>query len=160
MFGKYGTLIDYCTVRGPVFRHTYSLYAVEDGLELSIRPEVLCTMKGFRSDGPLFEKANVNYIEAPVLAKAAFLLNLPVVSSALVGPAVGFSMEPKFLNSNGDETAGLDLTFFDYGVVFGAGVETVFGLDIDARFNPELMDINDNYVKNRTISLMTSYGLC
>ena len=142
---------------------TYPLSAAEGGFSLSLRPEVLFTMKGYRDAND--NKIDINTIEAPILAKAAVPMNLPVVPYLLLGAAPGFSIDTTVTNEDGDDITDaylLDFNSVFLGAVFGAGVETEMGLDIDVRFNMGLLNIidsDDNYMKNRTIAVMASYQL-
>ncbi|MGE0073875.1 MAG: porin family protein [Sphaerochaetaceae bacterium] len=168
----------------------YDFYAIENIVDFSAQTGVYFMMNGFRSDvnlvgapgpSPFTEETptnfNLNYIQVPVLLKASFPLNLPVKPFALVGASAGYLIT-KSVEASDDLSEAEDgyftaavsdpyedkLSNFDFGLVFGAGVDLDMGLSIDARFNLGLMNIDedasgDDYTKNRSITLMVSYNI-
>lgn len=153
----------------------YPLYAIEDMVDLAVQPGLFYMFKGFRlkNDSQTF-KFNSDYLEVPILVKAEFsMVDLPVEPYALLGPAVGISVIKKsgLYDTDGDlvegtETTGDDLNIknLDFGLVIGGGVNVNEEISVDLRFNIGLANIiedgdADNYMRNRSISLMASYGL-
>jgi len=175
-------------ITGGVFGE-YDFYSIENIVDLSAQSGVYFVMNGFRSDvdltaapGTPFTEVtptefNLNYIQVPVLLKASFPLNLPVKPFALVGASAGYLITKSVGTSEDLNTTQEDyyngavvdpyeekLSNFDFGLVFGAGVDLDMGLSIDARFNLGLMNIDqdatgDDYTKTRSITLMASYNI-
>jgi len=155
----------------------YAFYAIENVVDFSVQPGVYFAMKGFRTEledfGDAKMEVNMNYIEVPVLLKATFDFNLPVKPFVLVGPSVGYAITkeviiPETVPSPWNEgivaSYEEDTSNFDFGLVFGAGVDLDMGISIDARFNLGLLNIDneatgDDYTKNRSVSLMVSYNI-
>lgn len=151
----------------------YAFYAVEDVVDFSVQPGVYYTQKGFRTVledyGNAEMDVNMDYVEMSVLLKSSFNLNLPVAPYILIGPSVGMvvvestKVEPSAVSAVGDGYLA-NQKDFDYGVVFGAGVDLDMGVSIDARFNLGLMNIDetatgDNFTKNRSVTVMASYNI-
>ncbi|WP_422480392.1 porin family protein [Pleomorphochaeta sp. DL1XJH-081] len=146
----------------------YALYAVEDVMDLSAQFGLNYAMKGFRTESTSGDvKVNLDYIELPILVKAAFDLNLPVKPFALAGGYVGYAITQTYLVDDSEidgALLGQDNKDLDFGVTFGAGVDLDMGVSIDARFNLGLANIADEgsaleSMKNRSVSLMVSYNI-
>ncbi len=142
-------------VTGGIFG-TFSLIEIENTMDLSVRPEVLFVMKGYKDSND--NKVNFNTIEVPILVKTSILSGLSAAPYVMVGPTVGILLSADYDKISIDG----NIKPFDIGVVFGAGVETENGLGLDVRFNLGVSNIIDSdylHMKNRTISIMTSYSL-
>ncbi len=112
---------------------------------ITIQPEILYTMKGVRmeetvGDVTFSEKIYGDYVEIPLLLK----LRIPTGTISPVvfaGPAVGFKLKETF-EINGetvpDETL---LKSFDYGAIFGAGLDFGRHLMLDVRYSMGLQKV-------------------
>lgn len=145
----------------------YAFYSMENVMDLSAQLGVYYSQKGFRSTTPADITANYDYIEVPVLVKASIPLDIPVDPYLLVGGSVGMIVGNSFefdpANPTGSEVYEGYTKDLDYGLVFGAGVDLDMGVAVDARFNLGLANITENpgqeYMKNRSVSLMVSYNI-
>ena len=143
--------------------------AVEFGMSptLSIRPEVLYTQKGAKvSEGDDEFRFNTSYIEIPVLAKYAFPMQGSIRPHLLAGPALAFNTGCELeLEVSGDtesadcEDDGLEISSFDYGLMFGAGVD-IGAFNLGVRYDLGLSDIPDSDDadgKNQVLSFMAGF---
>jgi len=119
----------------------------------SLQPEVLYVQKGAKipvSEGEITGtlKANIDYIEIPLLFKYNLISGGPTVPSVYVGPFVGFNTKGEFvIKANGyEEREDIkdDLKSTEYGLVFGLGLTQNLGvlkLTLDARYDLGLSNI-------------------
>lgn len=138
---------------------------------LSIRPELLFTQKGGRTDVALEDgdSATINielaYFEFPVLAR----LTLPrgrlrPVLFAGLSPALRIGCDLQLVTSEGPLLASCDEADFtiirngDLGMVAGAGLEMIWveaALALEARYTGSLRSVIDGLdVRNRAYSLV------
>ncbi|MCR4396711.1 MAG: PorT family protein, partial [Candidatus Saccharicenans sp.] len=120
----------------------------------SIQPEVLYVQKGakisFSEEGITGTfKANIDYIEIPVLLKYNLVTGGLTRPSVYVGPYFGFNTSAKFvLSVTGypDQTEDIkdDIKNTEFGAVFGVGLTQKLGLfriTLDARYDLGLSNI-------------------
>lgn len=113
---------------------------------LSIQPEVLYSMKGYKEEASLTflgntysmtETVTLSYLEIPVLFK--YSLPVPVLKPSLfVGPSVGILLSAKAKTEvTGQPTQDIDIksstTSTDFGAVFGASAHVAV-VDLDVRY--------------------------
>jgi len=120
---------------------------------VSIQPEVLYSQLGAEdSEAGNTVKIKLDYIQVPVLAKFDFASPGPVAPNVYFGPYIGFNVNAEAEVSDGtaslsgdikDEIkdtdfgvvvgAGVDITKFNIGVRYGAGLTKVFEDDSDGK---------------------------
>ncbi|MBC3540436.1 porin family protein [Rufibacter sediminis] len=129
---------------------------------VSLRPEVQLSNKGFKidGDGDATVKAQVNYIDVPVLAR--------INANGLFfegGPTIGFKVSSKLKMKDGDNEASTSLDGIrtvDFGYAAGLGYELENGLGIGLRYNGGFSKISEDgegKVYNSNIQLALSYIL-
>lgn len=132
------------------------------GKKASLRPQILYSSKGFKSNSTS-ETVSVNYLHIPidlvfkseVGAGSFFIGGGGYFSNALNGKSGSESL--KF-----GSTAQSDLKESDYGVRVTTGYETEFGLGIVLFYEYGLANINpiSGYnLQNRTVGLTLQYAL-
>jgi hypothetical protein len=133
----------------------------------AVQPEVLFSMQGSKFDVEENLEMKLNYIEVPVLLKVGVGLAGPVKPHVLVGPSLGILLSAKAKWQDDGESVENDikdeLKSTDFRIVFGAGIDTMVGLSVDARWSmgmTTLDDAGDNRedFKNSVISLTVGYG--
>lgn len=141
----------------------------------AIQPEVFFTMKGAKSDETYSYKANLNYIEVPLLLKICFPTQSAIKPNLFVGPYAAIKQSFKYKAVIGDLSTEGDIEHTkssDFGVVFGAGID--FGLNflgrgkltIDGRYSMGLTTISDEEypdgtkvdVKNKVIAFLLGFS--
>ena len=136
----------------------------------SIQPELLYSQKGVKLEWFGAEAvAKLDYIEIPVLAK----LNIPIGAvkpNIFVGPAFAFNIVARGTVDVGGTTvvsgslkdAGADIEAFDFGLVFGGGVDFEVGsvlVTLDGRYTLGLTEVvKDVDIKNGVASIMAGIG--
>lgn len=118
----------------------------------SIQPEVLYVQKGAKISfsvegisGTL--KANIDYIEIPLLLKYNFISGGPLNPSVYFGPYFGFNTKAEFVIENeGEEREDIkdDIKNTEFGMVFGLGLTQKLGtikLTLDARYDLGISNI-------------------
>ncbi len=141
---------------------------------LSIQPEVLYSMKGYKQSGTITilstsysmsATANLNYLEIPVLIKYSF--PVPVLKPSLfVGPSMGILLSAKSkVDVTGQPTQESDIksstTSTDWGLVVGASAN-ILVVNVSARYTLGLTSLDkQNGLKmyNRVFSLMIGVPL-
>jgi hypothetical protein len=128
---------------------------------ISIRPEVLYTMKGTKFEVNSVEgTAKLDYVEVPVLLQYNLPLPGPISPSLFVGPALAFKLSAK-QEVNGTETDIDSVKSTDLGLVIGAGITLNNMLTVDVRYVLGLSSLDDSPLeedkKNQVISLMVGY---
>ncbi len=137
---------------------------------LSIQPEVLYSIKGFKLDlGALGSSTNTySYVDIPVLLK--FSLPVPVVKPFIfVGPSLSLLLSAKEKDESpiagrSGETDIKDVTNkTDFGVVAGAGIKlslVAVDLSIDARYAMGLskFDKSDAKIYHRVFAVYLGVG--
>ena len=125
--------------------------------EFAIQPEVLFSGQGAKSTvGNVVNKANLNYIQVPVLLQYMVGTGFRLET----GPQVGFLVSAK--EKAGDVTVDVKNSYkkTDFAWVFGAGYLTSSGVGFDARYNLGLSKINDDNhpkISNRVFSVGVFY---
>ncbi|MCX8160333.1 MAG: PorT family protein [Candidatus Saccharicenans sp.] len=125
---------------------------------LSIQPEVLYVQKGAKitiSEGEITGtlKANIDYLEIPLLLKFNLVSGGLTIPSIYAGPYVGFNTKAEFVIS----AAGMeqkedikdDIKNTEFGVTFGLGLTQKLGvlnLTLDARYDLGLSNILEETV--------------
>ena len=153
----------------------------------ALQPELLFTMAGTKYKYDEFSEYDyytlkLNYIQLPVLLK--FYIPMPgnVKPTIFAGPYGSYNVSDKYYNEwylpstvwgEGDYDGDISDDFmevqkFDYGVVFGIGVDFIIFSDkqltVDARYNLGLANVfdadplDDPDIKNGTISAMVGIG--
>lgn len=142
----------------------YNFHSNKRQVQLSIQPGIFYTMKGYRiyaSGGDM--KANLDYLEIPILLKAGIPLKGSANPYFLVGPSIGIHV----LNETIVETSGVTATVKndkrnDFGLVIGAGAALDNGISIDLRANFGFINIDettDDKNKNHSMALLVSYAI-
>jgi len=143
---------------------------------LSVRPEVLFTMKGMRLSNNVTvneeeveasQTIRINYVEVPLMVRVGLPVGPFADAGILIGPSVGFKLsESVKTERNGveiDSDANTDFaTSFDAGIA--AGAEYGSGpFAVEARYTYGLLDINedgddnDPSIKNGVFSITGAY---
>jgi hypothetical protein len=132
---------------------------------LAIQPEGLFSQKGANgSDEGVDGWIHLDYLEVPVLVQYALSESSSRTFNVFGGPSLGFNIKAKAGADVGDESVDEDISEdiekFDFGVVFGAGVN--FGrFTVDGRYTFGLSNINkdttDGKAKNRTLAFLAGY---
>lgn len=123
---------------------------------ISIQPEVLYTQKGFDASGTVFGQdinttTKLDYIEIPVLAKFSFAPG-PVTPHVYFGPYLGFNINAEVEAESGGQSGSenikdsvkdtdfgvvvggsIDISKFNFGVRYGAGLTKVAEDDSDGK---------------------------
>jgi hypothetical protein len=139
---------------------------------ISVQPEVLITQKKANSEkdlegGTWKYKLDLWYLEIPVLVKVAIPVESSLNPSVFAGPVVALKLSGKgkseFTEGVVDRVVG-GLESYDFGVIFGAGVEFTLGFfkkgkfTADVRYNLGLMKINtEKDIKTRAFTFMLGY---
>jgi Outer membrane protein beta-barrel domain len=144
----------------------YNAISLEIGIApwLAIQPEVTYLQKGGKISIPgnanATLKVNMNYLEAPLLAKFRFGKGA-LKGYALVGPSVGFALNGHIILKTNEENITESIRFdesytgdnqrdnrFDYSAVAGVGMQYKLGIGsivLDTRI---ALDMND-YTKRK-----------
>jgi Outer membrane protein beta-barrel domain len=136
------------------------------GGALAIQPEALFSQKGTSlEEAGVSAKIKIDYLDVPVLVKYSTAPSTSTGTSVhfFGGPSIGFKLDASASGSVGGETIDVDIDdddveSFDFGVVFGAGVQ--FGrVSIDGRYTFGLTNINNEdpdveKVKTRTLAVL------
>lgn len=133
----------------------------------SLQPEILYVQKGAKITAniegiDITLKANIDYIEIPLLLKYNLISGL-TIPSVYAGPFIGFNRKAEFVISapgypEEREDIKDDIKSTEYGLVFGVGLTQKLGLfrvTLDARYDLGLSNIFEgedgpNYIKTRT----------
>ena len=147
------------------------------GEVLAIRPEVVLSQKGARSQSEgLRFKANMDYVEVPLLLIARLPTTGPVRPYALAGPVVSLESRCKIELEGINGTVEDDCGSFgqgrfiregvDFGAALGGGVELARNRLLflaDARYTLGITDINGSpglpTFKNRALTFSAGVGL-
>ncbi len=140
----------------------------------ALQPEIHYTQKGVKfSDEGGDATLKLDYFEIPVLGR----LNFPTSSGdmafhLLAGPAFAFKASCKATVSGGGSefssdcdnlTEGNDFKSFDWGVMFGGGLDFKMSqhmLTLGVRYNMGMTDVADQTsAKNRVLSFLLGIGL-
>jgi len=134
---------------------------------ISIQPEVLYSVKGYKLDVPGISSTTgtYSYIDIPVLVKF-YLLPLPVFKPFFfAGPSFGLLMSAKekkdntFLSTSSEADVKDITTGTDIGLVIGVGAKLsllVIDLTVDARYNMGLSTLDKSgitKVYNRVVAV-------
>ncbi len=139
---------------------------------IAVQPEVLITQKRANSEkdvegGKWTYKLDLWYLEVPVLVKVALPVQSNLNPSVFAGPVVALKLSGKgdseFTEGVVDKVVG-GLESYDFGVIFGAGVEFTLGFfqkgkfTADVRYNLGLTKINtEKDIKTRAFTFMLGY---
>jgi hypothetical protein len=147
---------------------------------LSLQPELLYTMKGYRQIRTSFPTSstnfiptwNISYLEIPVLLK----LNIPSSSFGIIkpnvfaGPEVAFRLTAKVKDQvMGQPPQGYDvpnINSTDFGIIFGTGADInlpIMTLMLDIRYDLGIRNPygsqNSSAIVNRVISFNAGIGI-
>lgn len=142
---------------------------------LALQPELTYIQKGFKR---YFSETNdyvykLNYVDVSALLKAGFeMKNEKINGYGIAGPYLGVSGNGKRKNLYDNEVQDLDydsgvpLDRYDYGVLFGGGIEilsNIGALVVDLRYNLGLSGINkydlaDGNIHNHGIIISVGYA--
>ncbi len=138
---------------------------------LGIRPEVLYSMKGYKSELDFLEttvksKFNLSYLEIPVLLQYTLPMEGSFKPNVFIGPALGIKLSAKDKVEEGpvgeEERDIENIRSTDFGLVLGAGAVLNDKITFDVRYNlglTSIFDIPDFDVKNQLISIMLGFSL-
>lgn len=120
----------------------------------SLQPEVLYVQKGSKISATIEDisftlKANIDYIEIPLLLKYNLISAGPIVPSIYAGPFVGFNTKAEFVMTaagypESREDIKDDIKNTEFGVAFGVGLTNKLGIvkiTLDARYDLGLSNI-------------------
>lgn len=99
---------------------------------ISVQPEVLYSMKGFKDKNNSDNRINLSYIDVPVLVKVA------TGATGLffeAGPQVGFLATAKIKDSSSSADVKDGFHTVDFGYAAGLGFQTESGAMIGLRYN-------------------------
>ncbi len=108
---------------------------------ITIQPGVFYAQKGAKiSEGGIENTTRLDYIEVPVVAKFAFILDNPMLTPHVYfGPYVGLNMNAEREISGGDNSGTVDIEDevkgTDFGVVVGAGAD-ITKFNVGVRYWP------------------------
>jgi len=142
---------------------------------ISLEAGLMADTKGFKWETdmfgtPLTTKANLLYVDLPVLLKAGLSLG-PVRVFGAAGPYIGYGITGKIKAEAGGESESLDVEWgdadesdfkrMDYGAKFGVGAEAM-GFTFGAYYALGLANISPttdggSKVNNRVISISVGY---
>lgn len=150
-------------------------YSINDWVAL--QGELLYSQKGAESNQmilglPVDVTGKLDYIEIPVLAKLTIPTNTILTPNIFIGPAFSFLVSANVkAESMGvtiiDEDTKDNQESFDFGMVFGGGVDVKVGtgkLTADVRYVLGLLNVDDPPIgeapdiMNSVISFMVGYG--
>ena len=124
---------------------------------LSIQPEVLYSMKGYQDSGNSKNKANLNYIDVPVM--------LQYNADGLffeAGPQVGFIASAKTTDGTNDNDIKGLIRSVDFGYAVGLGYKLESGPMLGLRYNGGITsafkDIANTTVKARNSAFQLYVG--
>lgn len=107
--------------------------------KFAVQPELVFSTQGYQVDvAGETVKANLNYINLPIIAKYFVTEGLSIEA----GPQVGFLVDAKY-KFDGDTEDIDDTASVDFGLNFGAGYKLDNGLNFAARYNVGLSNIYD-----------------
>jgi len=141
----------------------------------SLQPEVYYVTRGIKIDqtilGSSFTgKVELKYVEVPLLLKYNLALESSLNPVLYAGPYIALNLKAEqvfeFVGQKWQEDIKDDIKNFDFGLVFGGGIENEVGsitVILDVRLSIGLTDINntpgaDIKVKNKTIILLAGIG--
>jgi hypothetical protein len=139
-------------------------FTVPIGGLFSIQPEILYSQKGNAFDIPELAvegATEIDYLETPILVRVGRWRTGGTTFNAFAGPSLGFKVRARATAEGAGERESIDISddieTFDFGVVFGGGVE--FGrFVVDGRYTWGLSNLSkaddDLKVTNRVISIM------
>lgn len=139
----------------------FGRYGLSDIFSLQL--EALYTMKGAQfSVGDIETEQSIDYIEIPLLLRAAWANESKFEPALYVGPALGILLSNKITDG-----AEIDLKdgskSTDFGVVVGADVEYEIGKGaalLDVRYERGFVSWSDDLdEKNSVFSFMVGYGI-
>ena len=143
--------------------HVGAVAEIKFNEKFSIQPEVVYSAQGARGMLNNIEgKANLDYINIPILAKYYIVDGFSVEA----GPQVGFLVkaEGKGTVNNVSVTTDVKDNFksTDFGLGFGLAYDLPFGMFVNARYNLGLSDIRNNTssgdaIKNNVIQVGIGY---
>ncbi len=120
----------------------------------SLQPEILYVQKGAKITAniegtDITLKANIDYIEIPLLLKYNLITGGPTIPSVYVGPYIGFNTKAEFVMSAAGypeerEDIKDDIKNTEYGLTFGVGLTQKLGLfrvTLDARYDLGISNI-------------------
>lgn len=124
--------------------------------KFSVQPEVLYSAQGTKyKEGGVEVKANMDYINVPIMAKYYLMDGLNIQA----GPQVGFLVKSEL----GDIDSKDAYQSVDFGLNLGAGYELPMGVFFDARYNLGLSKVNKESdsgmkdIKNSVIQVSVGY---
>lgn len=129
---------------------------------ITIQPGVFYAQKGAKvSDGSVESTTKLDYIEVPVVAKFAFILDNPMLTPHVYfGPYAGFNINAEQEVSGGETSGTVDIDDevkgTDFGVVVGAGVD-ITKFNVGIRYSAGLSEIAENNAfdgKNGVLSIV------
>ncbi|TVP44756.1 MAG: PorT family protein [Mongoliibacter sp.] len=135
----------------------YSTFFI--GESFAIEPGAYYSMKGTRNDDFLNSRANLDYIDVPILARAYLTEGLNIFA----GPQVSFLAASTFEGDLFGSTVSFDsdnVRETDYGIVVGLGYNLPKGLNVQGSYNYGMAPVFKNSnsdVYNRGFNL--SVGL-
>lgn len=112
--------------------------------KVAIQPEILWnSLSSEITTGTVVSELKTSYVNIPVLVKFYVVGGLNVQ----VGPQFGFATVRELEVAANNSTVDLEdeLKGSDVSLVFGLGVDLPAGLNVTARYNLGLSDINDSY---------------
>src|SRR5699024_1155201 len=132
---------------------------------VSIQPGVFYTQKGAKySEGSAETTTKLDYIEVPVVAKFDFVLDNPMLTPHVYfGPYVGFNInaEQEFPRVDGEASGDIEdrIKKTDFGVVVGAGAD-ISKFNLGVRYSAGLTSIYDNGgdAKNGVFSIVAGFN--
>ena len=135
------------------------------GPRLTIQPEGLFSQKGGNaSEEGVDAWIRFDYLEVPVLVQYAVTSSSTNTFNVFAGPSLAFKLKARSGAEFGDDSFDEDISeeteTFDFGIVFGAGVN--FGrFSVDGRYTFGLSNINkdteEGKIKNRTLAFLAGY---
>jgi len=135
------------------------------GPRLTIQPEGLFSQKGANaSEEGADAWIRLDYLEVPVLVQYAVTSSSTNTFNVFAGPSLAFKLKARSGAEFGEDSFEEDISegteSFDFGVVFGAGVN-VGRFSVDGRYTFGLSNINtdteEGKIKNRTLAFLAGY---
>ncbi|SFN58149.1 Opacity protein [Paenimyroides ummariense] len=143
--------------------HVGAVAEIKFNEKFSIQPEVVYSAQGAKANiGNIQGKANLDYINVPILAKYYIVDGFSVEA----GPQIGFlaKAEGKGTVDNVSVTNDIKDNFksTDFGLGFGLAYDLPVGVFVNARYNLGLSDIRNNTssgdaIKNNVIQVGIGY---
>jgi opacity protein-like surface antigen len=117
---------------------------------LGVQPELLWIRRATRTEfdnGVLGSRYRLDSADLPVLARASYQISDRVTLHAAAGPRLGYQLDAKRTDINGNVQDLTDLRKFELGVSIGVGgsIELThrFALMLEGRYDQVLVDIAD-----------------